>query len=724
MITEDEYVIDSFRDHFEVIKNRNIVIYGIGPKTELILNNFPEYNIVGLMDRNKKESQIYGKPLLSLKELLLLKIDMIVVVARIENYKPIFKRIRNFCYMHQIKVYGINGKNLFDFFGSGHITQDGAKYFELSEGDLKKQIDRHDVISFGIFDILIMRKTLFPQDVFDLVQDKICSDEIDDFNSIRTKAERESPNLNTNIYGIYDYLQKSTGISDEEKEYLLHLEMEVEKQVLVRREKMVNMLEYAVKEGKRVYLISDMYLPGVILKEILTHLGIQGFEEIFVSCDYGKNKENGLYEIFKDKVCGNSYLHIGQNDYADFCANNFGIDIFIIQSAWNMLRMSTYGRVVNFLKSVNDRSMLGLCIAKVFNNPFCMYKTFGRPRIHNIADFGYLFLGPLVTNFIIWLVNELEQGDYDDILFSARDGFLIQKLYNTVVEEMKLKDMPKGVYFQTSRKLCTSASMENEEDIEWLAQCYPEYVHLPEKMMRIRFGLSEEEILSYDEQKYSDFELVHYALAHKDKIYKTSERIRKNYLTYMKKIGLERGKKYALFDFHAAGTSEYFLSKIVPYELEGIYVCRQYEYKNKVCNIKAKSLFSNYGTYSYDSYLAGHYLFLETIFTSFAPSVESVNKVGEPIFSDEVRSAKQLKFVQEMQDAIQDYFNDYIKTLYIKTQTINKEVSDMILNLMDEEYTDEECNLFDQISLTDDMAGIKLEINRKQWSGWMMQGEI
>jgi len=708
----DEYVVHSFRAHFAAYKHKNIVLYGTGPHTKIILDHYSDYPIIGLMDGFKKEGEIYGKRLLTMEESLQLKVEMIIVVAHRWNLKTIYQRIRNVCFSNQILLYGINGRNLFDLFGSGHIAEESLDYFQVSENDLSKQIDGHEVISFDVFDTLIMRKTLYPADVLDLVGSKAERMGLDlpDFKKIRKKAEIENPDPGANIYSIYRYLQILTGISDADREQLMQEEIAVEKRVIIRREKMVEMLEYAHKAGKRVFLLSDMYLPRTIMEDILAGLGIRNYEDIWVSCDYGASKGNGLFDIFKAQVKGSSFLHIGDNEHADgLSAQKSGITPFLIQSALNLLQMSSYHSVVKYLGTINDRSMVGLCISRVFNNPFCLYGTRGRPMIDNVCDAGYLFFGPIITNFMLWLIEQLEQEEYEDILFSARDGYLIQQLYDHIVGALGLKNMPEGIYFQSSRKLCTVASVECEEDIVWLAKYRSE--HSPEKMMAQRFELKEDEILPYIEGYYPD--VVAYALAHKDKIYARSAQIRSRYLSYMEKIGLNPGKKYALFDFCAIGTSQYFLSKIVPFDVEGLFLCRYYDNGNIVSNVKAKSLFTNLSTYNNDSYFFGQYYVFETIITSFDPSVVNMNENGEPIFAPETRSEKQLAYVEKMQEAIRNYYMDYLGCLYVKNQSINREASDMILNLMDEGYTDKDSSIFDDIYLIDDMGRGTLEIKRK-----------
>lgn len=714
----DKYIIDAFTKNFEGVKGKNIVIYGLGPKTEVILNNCPsDYNIIGLMDRYKTYGKMYGKKIISFEDFNTLKIDIIIVVSKMNNVKIIYDRIRDICYESGVKLYALNGKSLYELFGTERITLEGINYCTLNEDSLFEEINSHEAVSFDVFDTLVMRKTLFPRDVFDYIGIKAAENgiHIENFKLIRCMAEDENPIKHGNIYDIYDNLQRLTGITDSEREVLINLEVELEKKFTVPRKKIVEIFKHALKLQKKVYLISDMYLPKKVLEKILNNLGIEGYDDLLVSCDYKTNKETDLFKVYKEKVLASSYLHIGDNKNADgTSANNNGIDSYLIKSAYQMMQISSYAVMDKYIKTINERAILGLCIEKIFNNPFTLNNTYGKPNINSIADFGYTFIGAVITKYLLWLADELKNEKYDDVLFAARDGFLIQKLYNSLVKQLKLEGMPKGKYFYTSRKLCTLAAMDNEENIKWLAAYYDEYK--PEEMVKKKFQLKEKEILPYDEKVYSSCE--EYALAHKDKIFVKSKDVRDNYLKYMKKIGLEKGKKYAMFDLCAGGTVQYFLSKIVPFKLKGLYVGRYYHPRcNIFKNIDANSLFLNYGSYIYSSYFFGHYLFLETIITSFSPSIVSMDENGDPIYGKEVRSKHQLEFVKEMHRGIEEFFNDFIGRVYVKGESISNEFIDMLYNLMDEGYSKENYASSKFVELVDDMANRNMELDRNKWDG-------
>ena len=79
---------------------------------------------------------------------------------------------------------------------------------------------------------------------------------------------------------------------------------------------------------------------------------------------------------------------------------------------------------------------------------------------NSFEELGYIFFGPLLFNFFIWLKFEVKGSDL--ILFNSREGYFLKDIY----ELFKIKyNLPMGVYFKTSRKISSIASLFTKEDI-------------------------------------------------------------------------------------------------------------------------------------------------------------------------------------------------------------------------------------------------------------------
>ncbi|PQP84601.1 hypothetical protein C0Q44_08605 [Paenibacillus sp. PCH8] len=707
MISEKDFVVKTFRENFSDFKNRRIVLYGIGFHTQAILSAFPDFNVIGLMDP-VRTGDIYNKKILTFEEASELDVEAIIVIARSKSVKIIFNRISNLYVDSNVILYDVNKNNLFELFDDQRISDENELYFQVNEDSLKEEILKHEAISFDIFDTLMMRKVLYPQDVFDLVEGKALQIglSVQQFRQKRAESERSLlMRTNPNIYEIYEELQDLTQISSEEKEELLALELATEKEVLIKREKMVELLQYAVAHGKDVYLISDMYLPKTILLRYLSDLGIRGFKDVFVSCEYRTPKCDGLFDIFKDKVKASSYLHIGDNYDADYTfAKLHGLDSFHIKSSLEMLEISSYRSIFKSLTSINDRSLLGLQLSRVFNNPFALYQSDGRPKLISTYDVGYSFVAPIITNFVLWLLKASKEGNYDKILFLARDGYLIQKLYQQATRILNMEIMPENEYFLTSRMICAGSSIVSREDIIEIAKI--PFTDSPEELLKTRFSLENIEILSYNPK----ITVEEYVLMHETTILSRSSVLKENYMKYIRQFNFSKEDKIAVFDFVSTGTCQMYLTDLLPCELTGLYFLN-YKINNlKKNQLSIKAFYENDFTYQTQSYIFENYNFMELVVTSFEPSLASFDEDTNPIYRPEKRTEKEMKYLSEMHQAITDFCCDYILNVYQQSAPINNMVSEVMYSFIQGKFTNIENESFYNMVLIDDFGVGEIEV--------------
>ena len=449
MSNEQEHVISNFIKAYN--EKEALVIYGTGINAEAIVENCVNYHIVGLMDAAKTGQKMWGLQVLSEEQILERKVSKIVVVARPTVHSIIYKRIESFVKENGIAVYDIYGNDLSK---KQTIIEEDNDYFHVSYEDLWKQIEAHDVISFDIFDTLLCRKSYLPQDVFELMNS---DDVLQDFPTIRVEATKSLESV-ANIYEIYDRIGEKCKLTEKEVDTLLHTEIEKEKQVLCIRQRMVDCLNHCIETGKEVYLVSDMYMPKALLEEILFEKGIKGYKKLFVSCEYGVSKESGLFEILKSQLENKTCLHIGDNHKSDYiCAKAAGIDAFEILSPIRMMEISTYRSLLIYTNSLMERTLLGMIMSQVFNDPFSLHLSKGKPMMDSNYKWGYIFIAPLVVAFTLWLINNVKGKEDSVLLFAARDGFLFQKVYKKIKETLKIECLPSDRYLLISRKSIQSA---------------------------------------------------------------------------------------------------------------------------------------------------------------------------------------------------------------------------------------------------------------------------
>lgn len=246
-----------------------------------------------------------------------------------------------------------------------NITTGKAEY---SPEGLKQLIDSHDVISFDIFDTLVMRKSYFNKDVFRMVAEKYKQIDPAEFFKARVEAEY---NLSRTRYPfmeeIYAEVGEKLGLSKELAEEIMNCEIAVEKAIIIPRKASVDIFEYCKDKGKKVYIVSDMYMCRKTLEKIINDLGIVGYDGIFVSCEYNTSKPQHLFDCYVKEVKADSYLHIGDSEECDILpAAKLGIDNFRLKTSAEMWESD--GGVVP--SGLEERSKVAEFICEKYNSPF------------------------------------------------------------------------------------------------------------------------------------------------------------------------------------------------------------------------------------------------------------------------------------------------------------------------------------------------------------------
>ena len=285
---------------------------------------------------------------------------------------------------------------------------------------------------------------------------------------------------------------------------------------------MFELFQYAIDIGKKVCLISDMYLPRKEMEQILWENSILGYYDLFISCDYKKTKAKGLFDIYQKQIEGESYLHIGDNYETDIMpAKKNKIDTVEIMSAREMLWISLYAEIFEYVHTISERNLVGLFVAKAFNNPFSLENSDGKLEVLGYERFTYLFIAPIISEFLLWLDDKVKMKEYDKILLFARDGYLIESLYKMLADSSKYKEEMKIIYFLTSRVASISSTIFSREDIVRATRA--EFMGTPEEFLNTRFLIETDKI-----QLYQGEDLTEYILKHEKEILIKSKKLRVN----------------------------------------------------------------------------------------------------------------------------------------------------------------------------------------------------
>ncbi len=277
----------------------------------------------------------------------------------------------------------------------------------------------YEYISFDIFDTLILRPLWEPADLFYFVgilanQLNLVKNEFEFYN-IRKKAELElrsqiKEKQDITLDEIYNYIQKKY-ISNSKIELLRNNEIFVENELCYRRESGFKLFSQAVDSGKKIILISDMYLSKEVINDLINKNGYDNIHEIYVSSDIGLGKYTGdLYKyVLKDLGISNKrLLHIGDNYQSDIKkAHENGIDTCYLPKAKDVYKknINTYIKCSRLPVRVNNAIHANI----EWDNPFiksevkdykAIYEELLKNYIYSINDSNEKFGDELQNNIV------------------------------------------------------------------------------------------------------------------------------------------------------------------------------------------------------------------------------------------------------------------------------------------------------------------------------------
>ena len=186
---------------------------------------------------------------------------------------------------------------------------------------LVQRLARFQAVSFDVFDTLLLRQVERPQEAFALVGAKLG---YPDFQRLRVEAEcrardkkrRRAGSGEVTLSEIWQELEAATAIPAGEG---MAAELAVERALCRGNPYFLPVVEALRQLGKPLGLLSDMYLPGAFVQQLVEEAGFGPFACCLVSGEEGVSKgEGGLYQRWKGRFPPDAPLaHVGDNPHAD-----------------------------------------------------------------------------------------------------------------------------------------------------------------------------------------------------------------------------------------------------------------------------------------------------------------------------------------------------------------------------------------------------------------------
>jgi FMN phosphatase YigB (HAD superfamily) len=274
---------------------------------------------------------------------------------------------------------------------------------------LKALIDDADIVSFDVFDTLLLRRHYSPADVFTHAggaQSKW-------FRLMRIAAEqvariRHRPQQDVTLEQIYAVWRRSP-----------ERELRAEEQTLFANPGARAIYDYAVASGKTVIAVSDMYLPQLFLKRAIERAGYGELHKVYVSCEAGFTKITGdlFHHVAEDMgVAPARIVHIGDNEQTDVIrARERGLQAWYLPSPRVRFEAENpvHPEIARYLRRGAQpvHSLLLGILRDGLSDPSPAHDYWYR--------LGFSVAGPIVNAFADWIHDRFNHGRHSGVFLFA-----------------------------------------------------------------------------------------------------------------------------------------------------------------------------------------------------------------------------------------------------------------------------------------------------------------
>lgn len=475
-----------------------------------------------------------------------------------------------------------------------------------------KAVEDAKVVSFDIFDTLLLRPYVSPKDLFLHLEEQYgCVG----FRDERVDAERRCRKKNNNLQDIsFDLIYEE--ISPKFKKYK-DIELNFERQVLYSNIEMKYLWDCAKKLGKTIIICTDMYLPREFLLEILFKNGFGNFDQLFISGEIGKTKKTGdLFQFVLKQLNlkNNDMLHIGDNKKGDFdVPKRIGIHSILYRQVIEQYYL--FNKKAKVFSKIHQS--LGQSVLLSVNARYWHEHRFKKIKNGYWDELGYTYAAPLAYGFSKWISGQAKIDGIDHILFVARDGYLLEKAFRYFRTNIKAS------YIYAPRLFNLICRLDYKKDqIEQAKTIVNYFSECSEEIACLRQSYVFEDKTSYDsfiQQHYSLFEQF-------------AQRNFINYRNYLQQI-VEPEEKIAMVDTKTiAFTSQKLLEATLDKQIHGFYWAtllkqqtRSYQYREFIQNYYQK----------YDGKIfSSNWKFIELLLSAPEYSAQGISECGKPIFKE------------------------------------------------------------------------------------------
>lgn len=359
-------------------------------------------------------------------------------------------------------------------------------------------------------------------------------------------------------------------------------EMAMENSMLVPRQVLIDWMHELFEAGKKIFIISDIYLPAIYLKQLVINAGIGDLVvDVISSADTFLAKASGkAYPMIGEKygLTPKAWLHVGDNPISDGLRPvEAGIEAMVIHDPGEAQRKSIMKRYYNysdgkpFWRGRALQQLMAPLEAETSQNS-------------SLYSEGYNFIGPLVGIFVQQVAKYCLEKGITKIFFFSREGWTFKRYWEKMMPLLyPAGGLPEVEYLYVSRMALAGASCahqgltKNNADIAFLPPGNRDFRDVcrifslePESFSAHleRYNLTIDTCLShihdeYDPENRKRFEELLDDHPFQEEIKRQTQSASLAMQRYFSKAGLFDHKNVALVDIGWLGTIQRFLFEAI-----------------------------------------------------------------------------------------------------------------------------------------------------------------
>ncbi len=290
------------------------------------------------------------------------------------------------------------------------------------------------VVSFDVFDTLVVRKVAAPRDVFlhlatpqpfagwGIQHDALAAERVAAERDARGRGHQARGSYEVTLHEIHAVLAERLGRPSSDVPAMVAAERLVERALCVAHPHLRRWFERARAAEKPVWVVSDTYHEASFIEELLRSCGydLDGVVVVASSEARASKGEGRLFEqlLATHRVKASDVLHIGDHPTSDD-AQPSRLGMKTVLHPWAASQHADTPTVTR-----GDSVAVGLAQIGA-RAPEPAFPFWWR--------FGYSVAGPMLAGFALWLHERFREDGVQRAYFLLRDGEIIEQVYRALV---------------------------------------------------------------------------------------------------------------------------------------------------------------------------------------------------------------------------------------------------------------------------------------------------